>query len=235
MLFPFYMPSIRLNLSFNTGGNTEELQTFWSNRFKLMQSECEKAGVDTYVETGHNLMNAGLVENAIKQDLFDEVTFVKIKRDPMKLALSFHKRADFVNFCTRALWYLDPSYKRVLVPKDEVLQHKYGYQYKTVWYIKEMFARMDRYSEMLNDVEEIETQDLSYPEVIGHIARREGKTVEPQNSGPVFVRINDEEREIYRELIERMFNEDSSDNATRKDDELTSGSMSGGYAVGVIR
>lgn len=136
------MPDIRTMRTFNTHGNTAEVQAFWDRKF---------AGIDGefYAETNHTLGKCGLIENLAQSDLAADTTIIVLRRDLAKQCLSYLARHDFTNITIAWQWYLHPSYaKRIVDPGAFLALGGVGI---ALWYCYEMAARQAYYMQKFSD------------------------------------------------------------------------------------
>ena len=134
---------------FNTIGNRPEIRSFWQQ--KLARDAAEPQEI--FVEATHLHAKAGLVENL---DLVPEgtrVVLVAQRRDPLKIAWSFHNRFEFTNFGFTWLFTLDPRYRNVIVSSAPF--GKYGAAGWAVWYVIEMATRGEYYRLLTADMPNI--------------------------------------------------------------------------------
>jgi len=158
--FGTFRPGIRHLHEYNFIGNTERVRNFWKQKFSSDKYSDDKPAV----ETSHINAKAGLIENL---DLLQEheVTIIHLKRDPVKTALSFQKRYDFANIGNKWIWYLDPEYKRNVVPYEHFKSLNYHGQ--LAWYICEMRARAkvlsDHYLKDKHRYLEVDLEEITTP------------------------------------------------------------------------
>lgn len=134
-------PDISHMHAFNVHGNTAHVRAFW--RRKL--ARIEQSGAETYVETSHVLMKAGLVENLRDLAQHHEVHFLQLQRPINETWLSFHQRQDFTNFGNMWMWYLDPRYPKNLVKSEPFVP--LGAHGIRLWYLLEMRTRSAFYAQ----------------------------------------------------------------------------------------
>ena len=193
---------------FNSEGNVEKVQTFWRTKLGCIAATPKPF----YVETSHQLMNAGLVENLAPLTARGTVHLIALERDPYATIVSFRNRFDFWDKANRWLWYLDPEYPRNLVPSAELFRK--GINGLCLWYILEIRARAARYEAQLEAEPRILVHHFSLEELrvaggASRLLRELGIAIEPakirlpapQNVGRLLVRIDAAEEASIRRLI----------------------------------
>lgn len=136
-------PDVSHMTLFNSQGNVEKVQAFWSAKLeRIAATERQR-----YAETSHLLMKAGLIENLARLTRESFVHLIALERDPYATIVSFRNRCDFWDTANRWLWYLDPEYPRNLVSSRELFAK--GINGLCLWYILEIRARTERYQRLL--------------------------------------------------------------------------------------
>jgi hypothetical protein len=202
-------PDISHLHAFNNVGNTPKIQQFWQRKFQKVLA----CGKSCYAETSHLLMKAGLVENAAAMLAGHEVHFVILQRDIFQTIASYHQRGDFLNYGNIWMWYLDPSYARNIVGAKPFAP--FGVHGIRLWYLAEMNARFAFYRcryghwrkwhfhlvniEALNDMEGVRQLFRAMGLPAKHI-----RIPPKQNMNVGSVVMDDQERELLRQLISRL-------------------------------
>lgn len=133
-------------MQFNNFGLTQKVRAFWKRKLRRVLAEPGTV----YVETAHQLLKAGLVENL---DLLPDgvnVELIDLQRDVQKTALSLFNRREFENFGWTWLWWLDPRWQNKIVPSQRLLQ--FGPAGCALWYVMEIRARAAYYQELIRSL-----------------------------------------------------------------------------------
>ena len=128
-------PDVSHNTIFNAYGNEAPIQQFWKTKMERI----EEFSADTYIETCHMLMKAGMFENLSELANEHELHFIILKRDPLKTIKSLRQRLDFMDIGNQWLWYLDPEYPRNMVQSFTNLESDIYAKY--YWYVSEVMTR----------------------------------------------------------------------------------------------
>ncbi|THH38412.1 hypothetical protein E4Z66_02240 [Aliishimia ponticola] len=151
------MPDIRLMRSFNTYGNTPEVQRFWQGKLGALPP--------VYAEGNHTLGKCGLIENLAVSPLAQDAVVVVLRRGIVKQCVSYLVRGDFGNITVPWQWYLMPDYPLTLVafaPFKGMGQLGYA-----LWYCYEMAARQAYYQMAYGDrvsFVEAQLEEVTKPE-----------------------------------------------------------------------
>ncbi len=84
-------PEVSDLMLYNNRGNVRKVQKFWERKL----SRILRSRVDTYVETSHVLMKAGLVENSVRLCQGHELHFIRLRRAMVPTLLSYECRGGF--------------------------------------------------------------------------------------------------------------------------------------------
>jgi len=202
-------PEISHLHTFNTVGNTRKVQEFWLQKLNRNL----RCGKGIYAEASHILMKAGLVENAIELVPQAELHFVILKRDFLKVLLSYGNRGDFAKPANRWLWYLDPNYSRNILESEEIV--KVGLYGMRMWYLNELYTRAYLYKlkyEHLPNVHfhEYDIDELNDKETVagflhsidGDLPAGDIVIPEKQNTSASGIQVDEQEVEMVKELIQ---------------------------------
>lgn len=202
-------PDVSHLVRFNNEGFTEYVRDFW--RGKLDEILASRA--DTYVETSHVLMKAGLVEALQELPQEHDIHLVSQHRDLAPTIVSYGQRFDFINLGNRYLWYLDPSYRCNLVNPSPLVEH--GVAGIRLWYLLEMEARSAWYRARVADrpnftVHRTRLETVTTPEGATALVRaitgdERPVTVPPKvNASPAGVSTPMGVRQRIEQLVERV-------------------------------
>ncbi|NNE90185.1 MAG: hypothetical protein HKN23_00915 [Verrucomicrobiales bacterium] len=129
--------------TFNSIGNAPVVRQFFEQKLRRdLESE-----PPLHIEISHFLCKAGLIENLDLVENEAVVELIALKRDPFKIAWSFANRFNFFNVGFSWLFGLDPRYPNVIVSSEPF--HEFGMFGSAVWYVNEMFARMEYYRRLV--------------------------------------------------------------------------------------
>ena len=161
--FGINCPDASHSTTFNNIGNTEKVEIFWQQKL----ANDLKHNSDYFVEISHVLAKSGLVENLHFLPKDCEIHLIALKRDVFKILWSFFNRFDFFNQGFTWLFTLDSNYKNVIVNSAPFRQ--FGAKGHALWYIYEVFARMEYYRLLVAEhpnihFHEWDLQDLIKPE-----------------------------------------------------------------------
>lgn len=138
--FGVRMPDIRLMRTFNTFGNTAEIQSFYKNKFDEIQE------TPAYAETNHTLAKCGLVENLAEHPIAQQSCLIVLRRNFIEQCLSYLNRGDFANATISWQWYLSERYPNNIISYAPFESH--GRVGLALWYIYEMDARQLYYEQL---------------------------------------------------------------------------------------
>lgn len=201
-------PDIGVMQAFNHWGNNMRVQQFWKHKLAILPK------TPLYVETNHALAKCGLIENLDSLPKDADVTFVMMKRDWVKQAMSYINRHDFVNYTTIWQWYLDPRYALTMVPFN-AFKGK-GQVRMVLWYIAEVEARQAYYKRLYGDkfkfVEaklEDATTKTGATELLSHFGHK-GAVYLPEKANASVNTRDVVDRQFVRDYVERIkFDADS--------------------------
>jgi hypothetical protein len=145
---------------FNSVGNVRKVQEFWEQKFDRLL----KDGTKPYAEISHFLFKAGLVENLGPLLAEGEVHLVLLTRDMSKIHWSYVNRHEFTNNGYTWLFALDPSYPSALV--SSTVFKPYGSIGSALWYVYEVFTRMDYYEMLMADVPNVHIHRVDLSEIV---------------------------------------------------------------------
>lgn len=163
-------PDVSHLVRFNNEGFSRYVAAFWDRKLAAILA----SGSDTYVETSHVLMKAGLVEALLRLPEEHDIHLISQSRAFLPTLLSYGQRFDFINLGNRYLWYLDPSYRCNLVNPAPLVEH--GVMGIRLWYLLEIEARAAWYRGRVADRSNI------------HVHRTELETVTTPAGSQVLVR-----------------------------------------------
>ncbi|MDF1815200.1 MAG: hypothetical protein P1V20_23570 [Verrucomicrobiales bacterium] len=153
-------PDASHSCGFNTVGNIAPVQQFWKRKLEL-DAECPS---EYFVEISHFLAKAGLVENLGFLPEESEIHLVALKRDPFKIYWSYINRFDFFNSGFTWLFSLDSRYRNVII--DSTPFRKEGMFGNALWYVWEVFARMEYYRLLTENVPNIIFHQVSLENLV---------------------------------------------------------------------
>ncbi|WP_264213474.1 hypothetical protein [Leisingera thetidis] len=129
------MPEIRHMRRFNTLGMDGVMRDFWHNKLGSLQAP--------YAESNHTLGKCGLIEALADSSICSRTAVIVLRRDLAKQCASYVGRNDFQNITIPWQWYLDMSYRNVIV--NPSVFHQMGQIGWAIWYALEMEARYAYY------------------------------------------------------------------------------------------
>ncbi|UWQ55696.1 hypothetical protein [Leisingera caerulea] len=129
------MPEISHMRRFNTLGMDGVTWGFWQTKLAALQAP--------YAESNHTLGKCGLIEALADSSICSRTTVIILRRDLAKQCASYVGRNDFQNITIPWQWYLDMSYRNVIVNPSVFRQM--GQIGWAIWYALEMEARYAYY------------------------------------------------------------------------------------------
>ncbi|CUI00729.1 hypothetical protein [Leisingera aquaemixtae] len=129
------MPEFSHMRRFNTLGMDGVTRDFWRNKLASLQAP--------YAESNHILGKCGLIEALADSSICSRTTVIILRRDLAKQCASYVGRNDFQNITIPWQWYLDMSYRNVIVNPSVFRQM--GQIGWAIWYALEMEARYAYY------------------------------------------------------------------------------------------
>ncbi|SDG57658.1 hypothetical protein [Paraburkholderia phenazinium] len=144
---------------FNTFGNDAHVQQFWTQKLHRIVNGPARV----YAEISHPLVKAGLIENIAPLTRSGRVDLIILRRNTEDILWSLANRFDFVNNAFTWLFYLDPRYRNVIVNATPFISH--GMYGAALWYIHEMWTRVEYYRRLLADDHDIYIHDVELSEI----------------------------------------------------------------------
>lgn len=158
--FGLHSPDASHSCGFNTKGNIDLVQRFWKRKLSI-DAQCPN---EHFVEISHFLAKAGLVENLHFLPEESEIHLVALKRDPFKIFWSYVNRFDFLNSGFTWLFSLDAGYRNVIIDSSRFRdQGMFG---DALWYVWEVFARMEYYRLLTEDMTNLTFHQVNLEELV---------------------------------------------------------------------
>lgn len=146
---------------FNSVGNVEKIQKFWTRKFNLDL----RFQQSNYIEISHFLSKAGLLENIdMLTDQNAQVHIILLKRDLFKNLWSYINHFDFTNMGFTWLFTLDLRYPNKIVDSSKF--QPLGMLGAALWYLCEMAARAEYYKILYQDHKNITFHRINLEDIV---------------------------------------------------------------------